>query len=68
MWRRGQAEIDWRHPVPGVRLDDAMEHLPHILEVAGAARVGNSACWEGVGSAEVEASRGWRPSCNSPNH
>lgn len=48
-WRRDQAEIDRKYPVPRANLDDYMRHLLHILKVAGPEHVGIGADWDGGG-------------------
>lgn len=48
-WRRAQADIDRKYPVPRATLDDYMGHLLHILQVAGPEHVGIGADWDGGG-------------------
>ena len=48
-WRRDQADIDRKYPVPRANLDDYMRHLLHILKVAGPEHVGIGADWDGGG-------------------
>ena len=46
---RKREEIEHRHPVPEATLADYMEHLLHILKVAGPDHVGIGADWDGGG-------------------
>lgn len=45
-------EVEARYPQPQASLDDYMQHLLHILQVAGPEHVGIGADWDGGGGVE----------------
>src|SRR5690606_4682889 len=46
---RKWSEVERRHPAPEATFEDYMQHLLHILEVAGPDHVGIGADWDGGG-------------------
>lgn len=48
-WLAEKKKVELRYPLPRAKLDDYMNHLLHILEVAGVDHVGIGADWDGGG-------------------
>lgn len=50
-WLSEKQKVELRYPLPRANIDDYMNHLLHILKVAGVDHVGIGADWDGGGGA-----------------